>query len=732
MDKKILQQLNEQQLEAVQCTDGPLLILAGPGSGKTRVLTHRIAYFITHRRISPEQILAVTFTNKAAQEMRMRTEMLTGLNLTDSFRFFLGSHSRSPFIGTFHSFAARILRKEIHHVGLNPQFVIYDESDQLKIIKEVLNSIKIDVKQFQPRSVLRRISSAKNSLINVNDFQQKASDYFTERIAEAYPQYQKTLQRNNALDFDDLLMYTIKILEDIPEVLDYYHNLFRYLMVDEYQDTNYAQYVLMNLLAGRHRNLCVVGDDWQGIYSWRGANIQNILDFKKDYPEAVEIKLEQNYRSTKIILQASQTVIEKNEYRTDKTIWTDNEMGTKIVVCNVEDERQEGQFIIHTIRSLEDEQKSCAVLYRTNAQSRAIEEAFYKRGVPYRIVRGVRFYERKEVKDILAYLFIIINPYDSINLLRVINVPPRRIGRQTINRVSKHCDDENISFYQALGQVEAIDGLARSTCDRLIKFRELIDSLRNDCMAQGPTFAIEQVLMTTGYEDYLKDGTEEGEERFENVKEILSVANKYENYPGSLEAFLEEVALVSDADTYENSTDAVLLMTLHSAKGLEFDNVFLVGMEENIFPHSNSIYNSVRFEEERRLCYVGMTRAKKRLYMLHANYRTLYGSTYQNRTSRYINDIPPELVEFKKWPELFFSKERRVKHKASSIKNTEFRLNTTSDSSPYKVGNKIRHQQFGIGMVVSIREDIIQVAFPSKGIKKFSMSKAPIEKVDIE
>ena len=730
MDEKIFKELNEQQLEAIQSTEGPLLILAGPGSGKTLVLTHRIAYLIAHRQISPEQILAVTFTNKAAQEMRLRTEELTGLSISNCFRFLPRGNSKSPFIGTFHSFAARILRKEIHYLGLSPNFVIYDESDQQNIIKEVLRSIKIDEKQFQPRMVLSKISSAKNNLYDPEDLQEKASDYFTERVAEIYPHYQKTLQRNNALDFDDLLMYTIKIFENIPEVLDYYHNLFYYFMVDEYQDTNNAQYVLMNLLAGRHRNLCVVGDDWQGIYSWRGANIQNILDFKKDYPEAVEIKLEQNYRSTKIILQASQSIIEKNEYRTDKTIWTHNEMGSKVVVCKVEDERQEGQFIIHMIRAIRDEQKICAVLYRTNAQSRALEETFYKRGIPYRIVKGIRFYERKEIKDILAYLFLIVNPYDSINMLRVINVPLRRIGKVTIDKITKYSNTQNISFYQSLGQVEAIDGLAPATRDRLLQFKGKIDGLRNDCVAQGPTFAIEQILIRTGYEDYVRDGTEEGEERFENIKEIFSVANKYENYPGSIEAFLEEVALVSDADTSDNSSDVVLLMTLHSAKGLEFDYVFMVGMEENIFPHNNSIYSNIRFEEERRLCYVGMTRAKKRLYMIYANQRTIYGSIYRNYPSRYIKDIPPDLVEFKKWPQLFFVKERKTEHNVSSEIKKSFNINTTSSSIPYKIGDRVRHQKYGAGMIVSIRDDLIQIAFPSKGVKKFSVSKAPIEKIE--
>jgi len=458
-------------------------------------------------------------------------------------------------------------------------------------------------------------------------------------------------------------MKTVEVFQSYPEILAYYQNLFKYLMVDEYQDTNYSQYVLINLLAKRHRNLCVVGDDWQGIYSWRGANIRNILDFKKDYPEAVEIKLEQNYRSTKTILKASQSIIEKNEYRTDKTLWTENDRGTHVVVCKAEDERHEGQFIIHTIRSIQHDYNSCAVLYRTNAQSRAIEEAFLKAGIPYRIIKGIKFYDRKEIKDVLAYLALIVNPHDSINMLRIINVPPRRIGKQTIDRIVTYTAAQNISVYQALSQLGGIQGLAKATCERLEHFCEILDNLRHDCLDKSPTFAIDEILTRTGYGDYLKDGTEEGEERYENVKEILSVAKKYDDYTGSVEAFLEEVALISDADTSDSSNDAVLLMTLHSAKGLEFDHVFLTGMEENIFPHQNSIYDSIRFEEERRLCYVGMTRARNGLYLIHATYRTLYGNIYNNLPSRYIKDIPPELVQFTKWPAL-------VSYKKTNLKTT--------------------------------------------------------------
>jgi DNA helicase-2/ATP-dependent DNA helicase PcrA len=522
-------------------------------------------------------------------------------------------------------------------------------------------------------------------------------------------------------------MKTVEIFSVSADTLSYYQGLFKYIMVDEYQDTNYAQYVLINLLAARHRNLCVVGDDWQGIYSWRGANIKNIVEFKKDYPEAVEIKLEQNYRSTQTILQASQSIIEKNEYRTDKILWTDNEQGANVVVCKAEDERYEGQFICHTIRAFRNGFNSCAVLYRTNAQSRAIEEAFLKAEIPYRIIKGLKFYERKEIKDVLAYLGLIVNPHDTINMLRVINVPPRRIGKLTIDRISDYSRAKNISFYQSLCQVEAIDGLAGTTRERLQHVREMLDNLRQNCIDKSPAFAINEILTLTGYGDYLQDGTEEGQERLENVREIFSVANKYDDQPGSVEAFLEQVALINDADSSDYSDEAVLLMTLHSAKGLEFDHVFLAGMEESIFPHQGNIYDSNRLEEERRLCYVGMTRAKKSLYLIHAAYRTLYGNIYNNSPSRYIKDIPSELVQFTKWPNLAFRKTNIV---AKNLNQPHIQQKYKAEQDGlYKIGDKIRHSHFGTGTVVSIMDDIIKIAFPSNGIKRFSMDKAPIEKV---
>ena len=617
MESKILAGLNDNQIEAVTTTEGPVLILAGAGSGKTKALTHRVAYLIKEKKISPYNILAVTFTNKAAEEMTLRIQRLLGSHISH-FSFL---KTALPWAGTFHSICVKILREEISALGFRRFFTIYDEDDSLSAIKHSMLALEIDPKEYNPKAIKNFISGAKNELLDPNKYQKFAQGYFGEVVLRVYSQYQKDLKIANGLDFDDLIMKTVEIFQKFPLILKKWQKVFSYILVDEYQDTNHAQYVLIKLLAQDKQNLFVIGDDFQAIYSFRGANFRNILDFEKDYPKAKIIKMEQNYRSTKKIITAASKVIEKNILRSQKSLWTDNEEGLPAMIFEAENETQEVDFILDEIKALSHigNLNQFVILYRTNAQSRIFEEGLLQRNIPYRLIGALRFYERKEIKDILAYLKFIANPQDKVSLRRIINVPPRGIGPKMQNSNLK-IQNQNLKckmFYEMMADF-------RKNLPE-VKIPELIDL----------------ILKNTGYRDWLLDGTEEGEMRLENIEELKSVAKKSKN----LEEFLENVSLVSDIDSYDSKAQAVTLMTLHNAKGLEFPIVFITGMEEGLFPHARSMTEPAELEEERRLCYVGMTRARLRLYLTFAQSRLIYGGFQTNQPSRFLADIPEELVE---------------------------------------------------------------------------------------
>ena len=636
----ILADLNPVQREAVEQTHGPLLILAGAGSGKTRVLTYKVAYLVRELEVSPWKILAVTFTNKAAQEMKQRIVQL------------VGKVSLNMWLGTFHSICARILRREAGSAGVDPNFVIYDTADQLTVAKKALEKLEISKEQFSPKMVLAKISWAKNSLIAPQALVQQSGNFFEQTIARIYGEYQKGLRESNALDFDDLLMKTATLFDSNPSVLEKYQNRFQFVLVDEYQDTNHAQYVLVKQLASQHRNLCVVGDDDQSIYGWRGADIRNILDFERDYPEAKVIRLEQNYRSTKRILAAASAVVEKNLGRKGKTLWTEKAKGDKLTLFECADERNEAARIVETIleekgrngRSLND----FVILYRTNAQSRALEDGLRRRGIPYIIVGGLRFYERKEVKDILAYLKLICNPVDSVNLSRIINIPRRGIGGITLAKVEEFATGVGVSPLQALMQAEQIEGLSAAMRKRLKDFAELIAFFAK---AKGATPAdrlAAEVVERIGYiQELRREGTLEAQIREDNVRELLSGITEFvERSPdSSLDAFLAEVSLLTDIDRWDQSRDAITLMTLHCAKGLEFPVVFIAGLEEGLFPLSRSMESLDELEEERRLFYVGVTRAKEKVLLSFAYNRHRYNSTMYGVESRFIKEMPSSLLQ---------------------------------------------------------------------------------------
>ncbi len=611
MPNNILDNLNPEQLEAVTTTEGPVLILAGAGSGKTKALTHRIAYLIEEKKVNPENILAVTFTNKASQEMISRINKL--LSATD---YLLST--KLPWMGTFHSVCVKILRREILPLGYTRSFSIYDSEESLSAVKHAMDALDIDKKQYNPKSIRNFISGAKNEMISASAYLKYGRGYFGEVVQKVYTAYEKELKNANALDFDDLLLKVVELFERYPEILARYQDLFRYILIDEYQDTNHTQYRLVNLLAGKYQNLFVIGDDAQSIYSFRGANFKNILDFEKDYPKAKVIKMEQNYRSTQNILAAAQHVIEKNTQRSDKTLWTKNEEGMLTTVFEAKNELEEIEFILLEIESLLRSRSlnDFVILYRTNAQSRVLEEVFLQHKIPYRLIGALRFYERREVKDILAYLKLIANEKDKVSLKRIINVPTRGIGAKSV----KEMNLENPKIKNFFAMIEGFR--AQQT---KLKIVELIDL----------------IISETGYKNYILDGTEEGESRWENIEELKSVATKSED----LEQFLESVALASDIDALDRDAEAVTMMTLHNAKGLEYPIVFIVGLEEGLMPHANSLLDPSDLEEERRLCYVGMTRARERLYLTYTQCRLLYGGLQYNQPSRFINEIPGYLVD---------------------------------------------------------------------------------------
>ena len=734
MISDIIEKLNPAQREAVENTEGPVLILAGAGSGKTRVLTTRIGYLMEDKNVKAENILAITFTNKAANEMRERVEETLE-----------GTDTKEMWITTFHSCCVRILRKSINKIGYNRSFVIYDSPDQITLIKDCMRELDISDKAFDPKYVLSCISNAKDKLYSPKKYMQlNEGDISKTKIGEIYALYQDRLKRNSALDFDDLIFKTVELFNECPDILDFYRNKFRYIMVDEYQDTSKAQYELIKLLAKQHQNICVVGDDDQSIYGWRGADIRNILEFERDYDNVKIVKLEQNYRSTQVILDAANHVIANNTERKRKKLWSDKKEGQLIKIQLAENEIEEGDFISNTInymRRYEDrEYKDFAVLYRANAQARSVEDALNRAGIPYNIYGGIKFYERKEIKDIIAYLRVIQNPQDDISLKRIINVPRRGIGLRTIEKIEDRASLKEESIYSVLIDIEDNSDISRKARASISEFVDLMSTLRSFTNVYTVSQVIEKILDVTGYKDeLLKEKNNEGEDRLENLQELISVALEFESgsEDKSLEAFLTSIALNAEPSDDEEQEDRVSLMTIHSSKGLEFPVVFLAGMEEKIFPIARAI-QSMRdsdIEEERRLCYVGITRAKEELFLTLTRKRTLYGRTNPSVASRFIEELPKECIERlnKEQKELSFSKANynildkyTQKYKMNNMnrmaaaKKAQATIKNTSNESnidDLKLGSKVHHPKFGLGTVVALKGPDVTIAFDNQGIK---------------
>ncbi|RMD76938.1 ATP-dependent DNA helicase PcrA [Candidatus Dojkabacteria bacterium] len=714
--------LNDQQKEAVLTTDGPLLILAGAGSGKTRVLTYRIGYLLDSGLSKPSSILAVTFTNKAAEEMKSRVrELLMSSDLSslvDEVRW----------VGTFHSICVKILKQYGGAIGIDSNFTIVDTQDQQSFIKIALDNCGLSSKEFNPKSILAHISSAKSNLIDPGEYQKNAVEYFHSVVAKIYSEYQGLLKKNNSLDFDDLIFTTVKLLKEHHKVLENLQNNFKYIMVDEYQDTNHSQYVLISLLANKYRNICCVGDDDQSIYAFRGANISNILNFEKDYPDSKVIKLEQNYRSTKKILQASYSVISKNVKRKDKKLWTQNEEGDDVVIYKSYDEVDEANWVVSKIKEMRDRSvklSSIAVLYRTNSQSRSIEESFLKSAIPYRIVGGLRFYERKEIKDIIAYLRFVYNPNDVTSMIRVVNVPRRGIGDKSLEKALALSNSLGVSFGEMLLSQESFVGIPDKVLEFGLLYKDLVVNLSKMCLKDYIEFVIER----TGYLKMLDDGSLESPMRIENLKELITVGSKYSTGTAkqNLGDFLEEVSLlegVGEQRSDRQNEDCVTLMTIHSSKGLEFDIVFLVGMEENLFPHSNAIISESEMEEERRLAYVAITRAKKKLFMTCVHQRRYFGKIQRNSVSRFITDINPSIVKI-------------IDFYDSDIENEEVSVISDKEESQFskkfilKPGQKVRHSYFGVGVVIKSDFESVTIDFGGDiGNKDLILEYAKLELLD--
>jgi DNA helicase-2/ATP-dependent DNA helicase PcrA len=704
----------------VETTDGPLLIQAGAGSGKTKTLTHRIAYLIATRRATPFNILAVTFTNKAAKEMRGRVAMLLGESADN--RGFM------PYMGTFHGICVRLLRQDGESIGIPRSFVIFDESDRLAAVKQVSKQLHIDEKAFPPRTIASLISSAKNDMISPEEYAETANSPAQKAAADVFPGYQRSLRDAAALDFDDLINRTVQMLQSQPEIRQKWQQQFRYIMIDEYQDTNAAQYKLVNLLTNTDRNIAVVGDDWQSIYSWRGADFRNILNFERDYKDCTVIKLEQNYRSTGNILRSAHAIITKNQQRSDKQLWTDAGDGMPVQMVQVMSERSEGETIIRRIRAGVDggarHYRDYAVLYRTNAQSRSIEEAFVHMGVPYRVVGGVRFYDRKEIKDIMAYLRLIFQPEDRVSFERIVNVPTRGVGTKSVQNFFEWQGANGFTLLEALTQVETCGMLTPKARKSLSELADVLASLRNLVDEASVSGLVDSLLRRIDYFHAIDDGTPQGEARAENVRELLSVAREYEEL--GLAGFLEEVSLVSDIDSADLSGDTVTLMTLHAAKGLEFPVVFMTGLEESIFPHSRALYDQTEMEEERRLCYVGMTRAREELYMIYATSRMLYGGVQHNPPSRFLSEIDAEFQTGESLePAYTFGQSAKNEYDQSQDEyNQEPRYIPELNE-----GDGVRHQTFGTGTVVDVDGDTVTVYFRGKGARKLNVAFAPLEKL---
>jgi DNA helicase-2/ATP-dependent DNA helicase PcrA len=725
----ILTTLNPAQREAVESIKGPVLILAGPGSGKTRVITHRVAYLVRVCGVSPQHIMAVTFTNKAAREMKERLGQL------------LGQMAEALTLGTFHAICARILRHEGGAVGLDSHFVIYDDDDQLRLMKQTMEELNLDAKQYIPQAIRSAISAAKSRLVSPENYGQWVGSYFEEIVQRVYQRYEQLLRQGAAVDFDDLLMKTVQLFHDHPKILHRYQSKHVHILVDEFQDTNIAQYELMKQLAGKYRNLCVVGDPDQSIYSWRFADLRNILSFERDYPEAKVVFLEQNYRSTRTILEVASDVISTNVLRKPKKLWTENEEGAPITVVESYSAEEEAQSVVNEIEKLIGQHqiflKDCAVMYRVNAQSRALEETFLRYGVPYKLVGGTRFYQRQEIKDIIAYIRVIHNPQDNISLARIINVPGRGIGQKTISMLQSWARDHDTSLFEALRQVsrnatggEVRQSLSARIVQALAGFDALVIKLTDRSREPSLSGLLDEILERTGYRAYIL-GKEDGEERWENVVELRSVASEYDALAPeeALTAFLEKVSLVSDIDELDEKADAVTLITLHQAKGLEFPAVFIVGLEEGMLPHRKSFDDPAQMEEERRLCYVGITRAKKHLYLLRSHRRNLFGGSTANPPSRFLRDISPHLISPRGlWEDsptpvasLDFSQDLRpsVRH---------------SSTLTLQVGDHVRHGRFGLGIVMNCSptsdDQELTVAFEEFGVKRLLASLAPLEKIE--
>ncbi len=730
--------LNTQQQEAVFHTEGPVLILAGAGSGKTRVLTHRIAYLIEEKGVNPWNIMAITFTNKAAGEMRERVDKIVGFG------------SESIWVSTFHSSCVRMLRRFIDRLGFDTNFTIYDTDDQKTLMKDICKRLDIDTKIYKERSIMAAISSAKDELIGPEEYELKVMGDFSKRkIALAYKEYQKELKKNNALDFDDLIMKTVELFQACPDVLEYFQERFKYIMVDEYQDTNTAQFKFVSLLAGKYRNLCVVGDDDQSIYKFRGANIGNILGFENVFPDAKVVRLEQNYRSTQNILNAANQVIQNNMERKRKTLWTENEEGEKLHFRQFMNAYEEAEYIVGDIskkvREKDAQYRDIAILYRTNAQSRLFEEKFLMANIPYKLVGGVNFYARKEIKDLLAYLKTVDNARDDLAVRRIINVPKRGIGATTLTRVQDYAVSMGMSFYEALKEANAISTLGRAAT-KVEPFVTFIQTLRSKAEYLSPSELLKDIIESTGYVKELEaEGTEEAEARIENIDELITKVVSYEeeNEEPTLSGFLEEVALVADIDSVDGDDNQVLLMTLHSAKGLEFPFVYLAGMEDGMFPSYMTITSDdpTEIEEERRLCYVGITRAMKDLTLTCAQQRMIRGETQYNKVSRFIKEIPRELVELGRefqekkpmdipMPTSFRQMKQAFKQPAFVPKQFEVKQ---ADGLDYAVGDTVKHIKFGTGVVTAIveggRDYEVTVNFDKVGIKKMFASFAKLKKI---
>ena len=727
--QSLLDGLNREQQQAVQHTEGPLLILAGAGSGKTKVLTVRIAYLLA-QGVNPYEILAITFTNKAAKEMKSRVEGL------------VGDVANRIWLSTFHSFCAKFLRFELDNfLGYNSNFTIYDTSDSQVVIKAALKALNLDDKYYPVGAMISAISDAKNKLMFASDYRKQARDFYQQKVADVYEYYERELRKNNALDFDDLLLVAVKLLQSNAAVLDKYSKRFKYVMIDEYQDTNHAQYLLAYLLSSHWKNIAVVGDADQSIYAWRGADIQNILDFEKDYPNCTSIKLEQNYRSTKIILDAANAVIDNNEGRPEKNLWTDKTEGAKIQHFTAQSEHEEAAFIGDTIVKKHDihgvPYGDMAILYRTNAQSRVLEEALIKRALPYTMVGGTKFYDRKEIKDVLAYLRVLYNPFDDLSLLRIINVPKRSIGATTVSKLQDYARENGTSLFMTLTQLHLVDTIKGKTKEKLEEFGILIFTLVAEMDDKSVLDILEAILDRTGYLAQLEESTDpQDQARAENIGELLSVAKDFQdtNPTGTVEDFLEQVALVNDIDSFEQEESKVTLMTLHAAKGLEFPIVFLGGLEEGLFPHSRTLMNPEEIEEERRLAYVGITRAEKELYISNATTRTVFGRTSSYLPSRFIDEIPAELVDS-------LRAKRRIpddikptvpRHMSVASRPVTKPIIRNEVIADWKVGDTAIHSKWGNGKVVNVSGEgagmKLTIEFPTQGVRVVMAKFAPVKK----